>query len=148
MGGIATVDFRLLDLASRGYIAARQAHELAALQLAVSVDLGHILAYGDEYVWRRIGKLLAEPYLGNIRVRCQRCPAVAPLRAWRKAISLGPIGRSEIYGRMLAEGHGASIRFLDDCDGPTRAGNMIHTLAYMAGIDSACLDDAQHTTEG
>jgi hypothetical protein len=126
------VDTRLIDLASGMLHDPEYPLDLARIQAGNSEIRGHLLALNDEFVWRRL-KTRREPVAqSRLRVRCMACGAVASLREWFVACTMGEDHAADLQWRLSAVHPSESLAWLLPCSGERKAQGLISGLAVEA----------------
>jgi hypothetical protein len=125
------LDTRVMDLAPVYIGRPTYASDLAHIQAITYQETGHLLAYNDEYVWRRLKSWSSREGLPDLRVRCLFCYAVASLKDWARAAHRARGTRDELATATLAARPGANVRFLCPCDGATQAEAILNTLTLL-----------------
>jgi hypothetical protein len=121
MGGVITVDPRILELAERGREYRVVAHTLALMQHHVSKNLGHIVAVNDDTLWRHIVKAAKDGKYPASTARCLRCGAPATLTDW---ITTSQLRHDERHRKWIALRQSQGViasDFMAFCQGERKA---------------------------
>jgi hypothetical protein len=128
------LDTRIMDLAPMYIGKPRYALALAQGQALTYARTGHVLAFNDEYVWRRLKSEMREDgQLPAVRVRCMRCWAVAGLHDWVNSCDLAEKQRDALKLVLLEAIPTANLRWLDPCDGQKQATAVLEALRSLCG---------------
>ena len=135
------VDTRIMDLAPMYIGRATYARRLAQIQSRTWRNTGHLLAYNDEYVWRRLKEGRDSFKLPDLRVRCMRCYAVASLKDWDGSCWLEPDQRARILEGIVSPQNQRSFRFMRNCEGANQSEEVLLTLDTLCEVTGSELAD-------
>lgn len=123
------VDTRLIDLCAGMLQDVSLPYELAKVQNGNAELRGHILAYNDEFVWRKLKSERPAVAKSRLRIRCIRCGAVASLREWYVASSLPEEKADDLHYRLSFTSEIENLAWLKPCGGDQAAVQIIAQLA-------------------
>lgn len=131
MDATGRLDTRLMDLAPVYHGKPTYASDLAHIQAITFRESGHLLAYNDEYVWRRLKAWDSRQGLPDLRIRCVFCYAVASLKDWARAAHRAAGSRADLLERLKQGRPGSNERFLMNCDGHVHAAAILECLTRL-----------------
>ena len=122
------VDSRVMDALSGILVDPRWLLDLALTQAVNSASRGHLLAYNDEFVLRRL-KSKREPL-----ARCMACGCSASLREWYTVAFMDDGYVDRLIAKLKADSRPEAMRWLQPCLGRHHAQGTISGL--QANVDA------------